>query len=671
MTKRKYELIDTSNLVSATRVSNYARNDKIIDYLDLIDKEGLKVQEDSLLLVNKGSGEIPDKLNENGGINYKKRKTSFDYIVEEGWNFEYKIIDYIYKMEINKEKIITIEKCKDIKEQYEKTLKILQSHNYEVILGAMLINLNNMTYGYPDMIVLGSWINKYIDQPPKNIIEDIYYIIDIKSSTINLINKGTNVCANNLFEGYKTQIWVYKEALNNIQKIQSNYGFILGKKYKYVDNNNVICINNPFYMLGVIDYVWEKTNGNDIKNKVTNAIKWLDKLKKNWKKYKLYPITKDLKPNMKNHYDKNYKKIKTIIAKKNEEITLLWNCGIKQRDYANKSRITKISDYRLTPEKLGFVPNSERYPIINQMLKMSRINKKSKLSQNESIESINNFNNLINLSKSNNFAQWQKNKNFEFFVDFETYINNFDSSVIYEDKELNGDINDIEEIELIDTSQCIYMMGTGHFDSIKNNYIFKCFIIKYVGSESIYNKLETKFNCSFDDIILVNNEKELLEKFIEYIYSFKNKNEPKYRYLNKVRLIHWSKAEPSLFSKKLSKYNINTINNILPWFDLLDVFKYKPSPIIIQDCYSFSLKEIVKTMNNKNMIEMKWPDLDDGLLSAFIARDIYKNNPNDFNNPNDPNNIVNNNNMQDIVEYNYIDCKALYLILKFIRSNVK
>ena len=64
-------------------------------------------------------------------------------------------------------------------------------------------------------------------------------------------------------------------------------------------------------------------------------------------------------------------------------------------------------------------------------------------------------------------------------------------------------------------------------------------------------------------------------------------------------------------------------------------------------------------MHSHKMINLEWSDLDDGLLSAFIARDIYKNKK--FNE-----NL--NNNMQDIVEYNYIDCKALHLILNYIRD---
>ncbi|MEK6867369.1 MAG: 60S ribosomal protein L26, partial [Nanoarchaeota archaeon] len=59
-------------------------------------------------------------------------------------------------------------------------------------------------------------------------------------------------------------------------------------------------------------------------------------LRKNWKKYKLCPISNKIRPNMKNSFDKYYKNIKRKIALKNNELTLLWNCGIVQRNHANK-----------------------------------------------------------------------------------------------------------------------------------------------------------------------------------------------------------------------------------------------------------------------------------------------------------------------------------------------
>ena len=560
------------------------------------------------------------------------------------YKFEEKIINKIQKfMKENnlEDKIITIKKHEDINVHFENTKEIIEQYKFDVILGGILINKKNMTYGYPDIIISGLWINKFISRPPPNIIQNnLYYIIDIKSSTINLINGGKYVSCGNLIEGYKTQILVYKEALDQIQKCESGYGFILGKKYKYIQDGKEFHIKNSFYMLGLIDYLHEKEKGNDIKKKITKAIKWNKELKKNWKKFKLYPISNKIRPNMKNSFDKNYKKIKRNIADKNKELTLLWNCGVTQRNCALKSKITKYSDLKLSPEKLGFMENSAKYNILNSMLSTTQSD------------------NLILVNKKNNHNNWQKKIEHEFFVDFETYTPTLDETLIYENDEP-------------DETQCIYMIGIGHqisnissdnINVLNTQYNFKCFIIKYYGSDSIYKNINNKYNCKEEDIVQVSNEKALIESFVNYIYSFKKINEPRYRFIKKTRLIHWSWAEPCLFAKKLFKYNMNTIVNMLPWFDLMEVFKHSKYPITIKNCFSFSLKEITKTMHSHKMIDLMWSDLDDGLLSAFIAKDIYKNVIFD--------NDSNNNNMQDIVEYNYIDCKALYLILVYIRCYV-
>jgi hypothetical protein len=201
------------------------------------------------------------------------------------------------------------------------------------------------------------------------------------------------------------------------------------------------------------------------------------------------------------------------------------------------------------------------------------------------------------------------------------------------------------------------MIGIGHF---KEKYIFKCFIIDYLGSEDLYKIIEEKHKCSKNDIIIVSDEKTLIKTFMDYIYSFKNIRETKYKFLKKTRMIHWSKAEPNLFLKKLINYELNTINNTLPWYDLMEIFKNPKYPILIKNCFLFSLKDITKSLNNYKFIDLEWPDLDDGLLTAFIAKDIYKNT--------NKNSVENNKNMTDIIEYNYIDCKALYLIINFLRT---
>ena len=70
---------------------------------------------------------------------------------------------------------------------------------------------------------------------------------------------------------------------------------------------------------------------------------------------------------MKNHYDNAWHKIKKQVAIKNKEITLLWNCGIQQRKYAKKHKITKYTDPKLTPNKLGFIEDSTKHNILNSI----------------------------------------------------------------------------------------------------------------------------------------------------------------------------------------------------------------------------------------------------------------------------------------------------------------
>ena len=59
------------------------------------------------------------------------------------------------------------------------------------------------------------------------------------------------------------------------------------------------------------------------------------------------------------------------------------------------------------------------------------------------------------------------------------------------------------------------------------------------------------------------------------------------------------------------------------------------------------------------IINIKWNKLDDGLLSMFMANEIYKNTYD---------NKQSNEKMKSLIEYNEIDCKTMQVLLKFIRE---
>ena len=539
--------------------------------------------------------------------------------------FEDSIVNKIYEF-MNKKKeihkILNINKKLSKKNKYNKTLEAFIENKYEVILGSFVINTDNNTGGFPDLVVKGSWIKKYIKFFNNNLNKNInnltnlnnfdklnlnininnqtYYIIDIKSSIISLINKGEMISNTQTFKNYKMQVYVYKMAVESMlstikskSKI-SDYGFLLGKKYAFVDKK--IQFNfDSFDVLGLFIY-----SDND-KQDLASAVDWHEYLKENWQTMKLNPINNEyLHPNIKNTFDGKYKKVKHAIAKENKEITLLYNCGITQRNNAFMYDIKRYDDPDLTTEILGFKNASSRDVILTKMLELNRT------TGNTNDE-------LIYLSKQNNYENWQKKYKYEFFVDFETYQ------------------SDIKNCNIL------YMIGVGI--ELDKQYIYTCFVI---------NSDKTPNNMS-ENYILCETEKDLIDNFLEYIKMICD-NE-----FNTTRLIHWSHAEPSVFRTKLTEYNIN-IN--LPWFDLLNVFKNPQYPIIIKECHSFGLKSIINKLNEYKFIDLKWNELDDGLLSAFIANDIYKG-------------IEDSDKLIEIIEYNYIDCYALHLLINFIRNYVK
>ncbi len=634
ITRNSQKKINT-NLISATKLSNFVKNDMICDYLDLLNEKQLTLNENLNIIRKRSRSESFGSSTSYEMI--KKKKTSFDYIIESGHIFEHDIIEQIEnKMKEKNEhhKLIRINE-KNINMNCINTINTIIKNKHTIILNSVVINKKNNTWGKPDLIVKGEWINTYIHDKIDRLDLNKWYIIDIKSSTISLINGGEDLSSKILYSVYKTQIYIYTEALNELMNDYGinnnvNYGFILGKKYKYVLNKMTI-IKSPFEFLGIIDYKKENPKKDMWSDIISNGINWINDLRTNWEKFKLNPINKDeLQPNMKNYYDGSSRKIKKQIALFNKEITLLWNCGISNRKLAWNENIKRYDDPKLNAKILGFT-NGSKEMIINMMLKMSKSNKKFHLNKIK-----------------NNFMEWQNKTNWEFFVDFETYNND----VIYDE------INEWNDIYT--NNQVIYMCGVSWFNEL-NQLNHKIFVLTYKNYSEIELKFKTnrKFdNVTYSDCIFCVNELDLINKFNDFIKSFKpfemNENE----FYDSTRLIHWSGAEPIIFNKKLKDHGLTDCDYKLNWFDLLKIFKYDDEPIIIKECFGFGLKEIIKKLNDYGEINLSWSELDDGLLSSFIARDIYNNK------------CIReqNNEMYYIIEYNYNDCKALHLLLNWMRS---
>lgn len=607
-------------LFSPSGLMNYIRCDLICDYLDLYDDDKLK------------------SLN---------KVSSFDYIMDSGKEYEKQVIEKIYSMhDPYTYHILKLEKKdKSVTCLYNETINAIQSCRYDVILDSVLMNNDNSTYGYPDLIVSTRWINKYISDKIVNDDPYVYYIIDIKNSSISLINGGLNMSMNKIYECYKYQVYIYKEALNKIQvhKPKNNYGFILGKNYKYQENGKYVNVLNPFKTLGLIDYNYQPEVNINYEKNISDAINYKRNINKKHVKNVIMNINKtdsdinrtdsDINNrkcrkgqgpkgisksliNMKNNYDKNYGGIKKVLAHNSKEITAFYKCGIKQRDIAHKHNIYEYNDKRLTPELLGFMPKNSYYNIIKCMLNGMHSNK------------------LVTVPKKNNVNNWRTIAPYEFFVDFETY--------------------NIQRFGETDISK-LYMIGVGYNES--GLWKYNCFKFDVPSLSNQEQDYEYKL-------------KKIIEDFTNFINSFNILGLDIDEYYKNVRLYHWSHIERTLFKKKINLLCLNDKKYNLPWFDLLMVFRNKENPIIIKNCISFKLKDIIKKLNEYDLLSLKWDDLDDGLLSSYKAHDIYENQISPFDYMHNITVNFKKCELDSIIKYNEIDCKAVSLLLQLIHQYV-
>lgn len=543
------------------KLMNYMNNDCLIDYLEIKNRR-------KSLRQNK-----QDK---------KPYKSSMDYIQNNNKTFK----DYIYniiKKEIPNYKILT---------KNESSKEIIESKKHDIIFNSILQDIETSVISKIDILIKFKCLKKIIKNKElfneNNLSDNDYVILNIIPISIELNN--TNSISNNSNLLYhKTRMHTNLNALNNITNTHNTIAYGICKKYYKKDKNY-----NSFDDL----CVYKLPTSCELNNKLIDGINWLNKLEKEWYTYCVYPINNNnLYPNMKNTiYDEQYKEEKEEIAKYNKEITLLWNCGIKNRSLAFNYNIKKYNDKELNATRLGFDISSKKYITINKILSINRDTNT----------------NLIDIPKENNTLNWRKQEKYEFYVDFETFNT---------------------EQELME-NQTLYMIGVYY----KNKYIV--FLLKYKNIKIENIKENVK-------VIECESEQDLVKNFIKFIEK-KTKN-------NNYRLIHWSDAEPIIFNKKLKLYNIVWNNN---WYDLLKVYKNEDYPIVIKDCFNYGLKSVIKSLHNHKLLDIQWDELDSGLLSSFIAQDIYEYQTH----------VNNNKHMCELIEYNKIDCVVMCKLLEFMRQ---
>jgi hypothetical protein len=550
----------------------------------------------------------------------KKNNINIDtftkYIMDAGVEFEEELIKIIKK----NHKIVKVAdtfQARNIN-KFNETIELMKQGE-PIIYQGVLHDYETKIYGLPDLLVRSDYINKLlnykvIDENEEKLGSELlnipyhYKIIDIKHSNIQLKSNGIHILNSGSIPAYKGQLYIYTSILNKIQGININKAYIWGKRYNWIKKGIKYEEIKFLNKLGVIDY---DNSDNEYINKTKQAIEWIKIVRNEGSNWSLLPIPSrtELFPNMKNEKDGHWRRLKNELNEHIHEITSVVYCGIEKRKKAHLNNVFEWNNPNCTSKIMGLNPNNKQSKIIDAVLDINRQN----------IDIIRPK--YINYDRQN--WKYINNDTFEFFIDFETFNSNFGSII------KNGNI-------IYDNKQFIFMIGLGY--NINNEWNFKNFIMNEKNEESEYNIL-LEF-CNY-----VNN---LLKKY--------NKN--------KAKFYHWSHIEKSMFKEKNKIYQFNDSNYI--FYDLYNVFISEP--VVINGSLNYSLKSIIAAFNKHSLIDIKWDKsspCSNGLSAMILANKIYEKHDKKI-----IDNVKTDNIMNEISQYNEIDCKVLYEILNYIRNNL-
>ena len=231
----------------------------------------------------------------------------------------------------------------------------------------------------------------------------------------------------------------------------------------------------------------------------------------------------------------------------------------------------------------------------------------------ERIIHINKHENLIIEPRqiSKDFKDILKPSKIEFILDIESIINLEDTGS-YFDNNVKNDLPNICIIGLIIISN--------------NEYIFKDFTI---------------------DDLTIESEKQNIINWVSFINKYDN-----------IKIYHWGHAEKTYLENIHKRFP----DIKLPKMTLIDLLHYfRKEPIIIKDCFNFSLKTIGKNMYKHGLIKTTWSDTDNGLDAMIKFKEICL--KNEKNIP-----IKRYTEVAEIIEYNKMDCVILMEILQYLRT---
>jgi len=549
---------------------------------------------------------VMKKGNSTGIVKYEIEDPFTKFIMEQGNIFEEKIINIIMKLH----PVIKVAESYESRNPllFKKTIEYMKQGK-PIIYQGILHNYKNKTYGAPDLMIRSDYLNKFIG----------YDLYNDKSTSPKL-----NVNWHYVIVDIKhSKITLNSDGIHI--RNQDSIPAYKGQLLVYTQALNEIQGTNTmkaFIMGKKYEYECKKVRFeiNDLLNKL-GTIDYAE-----FDKIYVSKLNEAIEWIKSVRQEGNTWKLLPIPSKdelfpnmKNDRDGAI---GKVKKELATEiHEITSITYCGVDKRKTAFAAgiygwNDERCTTKNLGFSEGKISKR--------IDGILNINRqsdiLVAPSKINyNTLEWRTRKpnEMEFFLDYETMNSNF------------GRIS-VEKTVEYENFNFIFMVGIGYTNK-NNEWEYKSFIA------------EEKTKSS---------EKLMLDNF----WKFVNEKVKEYGKEESI-FIHWSQAEKIAYGKSQGRH----LN--LPEKKLLDLYEvFINEPITVKGALDYSLKSITKAMYKYNLISTIWDSLSpcaNGLNAMLLAHQCYDTNKK----------VSDMNTMKEIEKYNEIDCKSMWDILKYLRTN--
>ena len=214
---------------------------------------------------------------------------------------------------------------------------------------------------------------------------------------------------------------------------------------------------------------------------------------------------------------------------------------------------------------------------------------------------------------------WRHRTPLEFFVDFETV------------NDLNDDFSAFPKAG---GRAMIFMIGCGHIED--GAWKFRCFIAERLDAPS---------------------EVRIVEAWLGHMQELSRRSR-----VEEPRIFHWSDAEPSWLKSARGRHP----GEALPdpnWFDLYKRV-FNEEPIAVRGAHDLGLKSVAKALHSERLIETSWGDSRVDGQGAMVGAWRCDEEAGRAGVHLEATEL-----MQEILEYNEVDCRVMEEILNYLREH--